>query len=83
MKLQPIENCARETQRGCKQVCNSAGKMSFKTVKRQFHHNKIKNKMKKHGAVRMTTAKSPPRLSEDIKDSKEIICDKQKHDIIH
>lgn len=60
MKLQPIENCARETQRGCKQVCNSAGKMSFKTVKQKFHDNKIKKTIKKHGAVRKTVAKTPP-----------------------
>lgn len=43
IKLLPIENCAWETQRGCKQVCNSAGKMSSKTVKQQFQDNK-KNK---------------------------------------
>lgn len=40
MKVQLIENCAREMQRECKQVHKSTGTMSLKTVKQQFH-NKI------------------------------------------
>lgn len=43
MKIQMIENCAREMQRECKQVHKPTGTMSLKTAKQQFH-NKIKKK---------------------------------------